>query len=58
MATKTALGTPSNDYWTVNGPRNGLCRGTAVATKLAEEIDFRQIDDFIAAPAQNRLKRE
>jgi hypothetical protein len=30
----------------------------AVATKLAEEIDFRQIDDFIAAPAQNRLERE
>src|SRR5258708_20671083 len=30
----------------------------SVATKSAEQIDFRQIDDFIAAPAQNRFNRK
>ena len=29
---KPRLGTPSNNYWTMNGPRNGLCRRPAEAS--------------------------
>ena len=43
---------PSKDQET---PSN---RGMAAATKLAEEIDLRQIDNFVAAAAQNCLERE